>query len=281
MTSIFYHVMSAVIAQATSAAPAGGAAPATPTPMPAAVEAGSKTVLDYVKSGGVVGAVLILLSMTALTVLVLHLIQVRRAQLVPVEQATELQRLFRENDLQGAIRYCERGDSFLVRVFGSALTRCARSPFGFMEIRTALEESGQREADRLNRSIDIIGLIAAMAPMLGLLGTTMGMIGAFNSIGSLEGAARSRELAGYMSLALVTTAEGLAVAIPCTAAYSLLRRRMDQIIGDAGEVVENLAAYVESPAGRPAGAPGRPVSRAAGLPGMPGAALAAQGTRVP
>jgi biopolymer transport protein ExbB len=175
--------------------------------------------------------------------------------------------MFRENDIQGAIRYCERGDSFLVRVFGSALTRCSRSPFGFMEIRTALEEAGQREADRLNRSIEWIGLIAAVAPMLGLLGTTIGMIGAFNSIGSLEGAARSRELASFMSLALVNTAEGLAVAIPCTAAFSLLRRRLDRLIGETGEVIENLAVYIENPA--TGGAAPRAAARPAARPAAP------------
>ena len=233
---------------------------------PAAEVAGSgKTVFDYIREGGVVGAMLITLSVVALTLFIMHLIQVRRAQLVPVEAATELQRLFRENDIQGAIRYCERGDSFLVRVFGSALTRCSRSPFGFMEIRTALEEAGQREADRLNKSVDYIGLIAAVAPMLGLLGTTIGMIGAFNSIGQLEGVARSRELASFMSLALVNTAEGLAVAIPCTAAFSLLRRRLDRLVSDAGEVIENLAVYIENPAG--GAAPAKPAVRGAARPG--------------
>jgi biopolymer transport protein ExbB len=213
----------------------------------AAQAATPKTLLDYIRSGGFIGVVLIFLSIAAVTLLIMHLIQVRRTQLVPVDAATELQRLFRENDIQGAIRYCERGDSFLTRVFYAALTRCSRSPFGFMEIRSALEEAGQREADRLNRSTDLIGLIAALGPMLGLLGTVIGMIGAFNSISALEGAARSRELAGFMALALVNTAEGLAVAIPCTAAFSILRRRLDRLVSDTGEVIENLTVYIENP----------------------------------
>jgi biopolymer transport protein ExbB len=245
-----FQMMSAVMAQAADAA------------VPAATAEPSRTLFQYIREGGVIGAILIFLSVVALTLIIMHIIQVRRTALVPVDAATELQRLFRENDIQGAIRYCERGDSFLVRVFGSALVRCSRSPFGFMEIRTALEESGQREADRLNRTIDWIGLIAAVAPMLGLLGTTIGMIGAFNSIGQLEGAARSRELAGFMSLALVNTAEGLAVAIPCTAAFSMLRRRLDRMVADAGEVVENLAVYIENPAtATPKAAAQRPAPR--------------------
>jgi len=258
VSSIMYHIMSAVVAQAADGAtPAAGGEP-------------SRTLFQYIREGGVIGAILIFISVVALTLIIMHLIQVRRASLVPVESATELQRLFRENDIQGAIRYCERGDSFLVRVFGSALVRCSRSPFGFMEIRTALEESGQREADRLSKTIEWIGLIAAVAPMLGLLGTTIGMIGAFNSIGQLEGAARSRELAGFMSLALVNTAEGLAVAIPCTAAFSMLRRRLDRMVADAGEVIENLAVYIENPAaGGAAGKPAGPRPTAVARPVTP------------
>src|SRR5262245_30729390 len=112
-SSLIAHLVSKavgvlVLAQDTAAKP--------PTPSP-------KTLLDYIGSGGVIGMFLIFLSIAAVTLLIMHLIQVRRTQLVPVDAATELQRLFRENDIQGAIRYCERGDSFLTRVFHAALTR--------------------------------------------------------------------------------------------------------------------------------------------------------------
>ena len=136
-------------------------------------------------------------------------------------------------------------DSFVARVFGAALLRCSRSPFGFLELRTALEESGQREADRLHRANDGVGIIAAVGPMLGLLGTVMGMIGAFASIGALEGTARSRELASFMSIALVCTAEGLLVAIPCTVAFALFRRHIDHLISEISEKIEYLTRTLE------------------------------------
>ena len=70
-----------------------------------------------------------------------------------------------------------------------------------------------------------------------------------------------------MALALVNTAEGLAVAIPCTAAFSILRRRLDRLISEAGEVIENLSVYIENPAAsdrapRPAPRPAAPAPRA-------------------
>ena len=93
-------------------------------------------------------------------------------------------------------------------------------------------------------------IIAAIGPMLGLLGTTIGMIGAFATIGQLEGAARSNELSNFMSLALVTTAEGLLVAIPCTVLYTILRRRVEKLAIDVGDIVESLASLLSAPAGR-------------------------------
>jgi biopolymer transport protein ExbB len=120
---------------------------------------------------------------------------------------------------------------------------------------------------KLQRLNNGLGVLAAVGPMLGLLGTVIGMIGAFNAIGSLQGSARSTELARFMSLALVNTAQGLVVAVPCTVAFALFRQRIDRLAGDvAGEVLERLAedlaaglarraagARAAQPAARPVG----------------------------
>ena len=223
------------------------------------------TLLQYIKQGGFVGFVLILLSIIAVSLIVAHFIVVRRSRLAPPDVVEGLARYLREGDTEGAARFAAapENESFIARVFGSALLRCARSSLGLLELRTALEEAGQREADRLYRQSDLIGLIAALGPMLGLLGTVFGMIGAFGSISSLEGAARSSELARFMSLALINTAQGLAVAIPCTAAFSLFRRRIDSATSDVAQLAEDLAGLATAPvpAARPAPRPQSPMPR--------------------
>ncbi|MCC6676861.1 MAG: MotA/TolQ/ExbB proton channel family protein [Phycisphaerales bacterium] len=232
--------------------------------------AAAKSLWQYIRSGGPIGMVIILLSVVAVALVVLHLIRVRRERMLPEALVLELDRLLQANDVKGATEACrsEVNDSFLARVIGSALERCSRSPFGFLELRSALEEAGQRETDRLYRSTDGIGLIAALGPMLGLLGTVVGMIGAFGTIGDSEASARSQQLAGYMAIALVTTAEGLLVAIPCTAAFTIFRRRIDRLVGEAGEVVELLASRLETTGERPAerGGEGRAPARPAPAP---------------
>lgn len=224
----------------------------------------NKSLLDYVQEGGPLSYVLIFLSFVALALMIRNALLFARKRVSPPGAFERLAMLLRDNDVEGALAYCSapENNSFLTRVFGAALLRCSRSPFGFLELRSALEESGAREADRLHRTNESLGILAAIGPMLGLLGTVIGMIGAFATIGQLEGAARSKQLAVFMSHALVCTAEGLVIAIPCTVAFSLFRRHIDHLVGEVAERIEELTRYLEQTAGeeRPAPRAARPVA---------------------
>lgn len=212
-----------------------------------AVKPKERSLLEYIQSGGFMSYVLIILSFIALALVIRYLIEVRQTKIIPPGFAEELLARCRAGNVEGARQLCIQPDfdSFLARTVSSAIRRCQMSSLGMLEIRTAIEESGQREADRLFRLTDGIGLAAALGPMLGLLGTVLGMIGAFATIGDAEGASRSHQLASYMSIALVATAEGLFVAVPCTAMYSLFRRRIERLIAPAAEVTEQVAALLE------------------------------------
>jgi biopolymer transport protein ExbB len=129
---------------------------------------------------------------------------------------------------------------------------------GALEARASIEDAAQVETMRLHRLNNGLGVLAAVGPMLGLLGTVIGMIGAFNAIGSLQGAARSTELARFMSLALVNTAQGLVVAVPATVAFALFRQRIDRLVTDVAvsdlePLADDLAAGIGA-AQRAAGA---------------------------
>lgn len=241
---------------------------------PAAAVKPGKTLLEHIQSGGWIGHVIVLLSIVALALVIMHFIQVRRQRLAPPEVVNGLRNLLKAGDLQGAIRACqdEVNDSFLTRVLGAALVRCSKSPFGLMELRTALEESGEEQVTRLHRSTDGIGLIASVAPMLGLLGTVVGMVGAFETIASTEGVAKPYELAGYISIALITTVEGLIVAIPCTAMYTHARNRIDRQTSEVAALIEEMMGEIEAVAAPATGgvpAPRVPASRPVPPPAQP------------
>ncbi|MBS0191611.1 MAG: MotA/TolQ/ExbB proton channel family protein [Phycisphaerales bacterium] len=221
----------------------GDTAPAT---------AAHRSLLEYLQAGGLIGYLLLLLSVVAVALVIAHLLKVRISVMAPVHVIAGLEERLEKGDTAAAIDFCRlpANRCFLANTIAGALVRCGRSSFGLLELRTALEESGSKEVERLVRTTDGIAIIAAIGPMLGLLGTTIGMIGAFATIGQLEGAARSNELSNFMSLALVTTAEGLLVAIPCTVLYTILRRRVEKLAIDVGDIVESLASLLSAPAGR-------------------------------
>lgn len=242
----------------------GGEAPAAP----------SKTLVQYIAEGGEIGYIIIGLSFTAVVFIIAAFVRLRRARLAPEEHVSALDRMLRAGGVEQAITYCgaPEHESFLTRVMGAALLRCSRSPFGLLELRTALEESGQQEVARLHRSTDTIGLIASVAPMLGLLGTVVGMVGAFDTLSVSQGVAKPDQLAGNISVALITTVLGLIVAIPCTAVYSYLRNRVDSLVGEVGDLIEELAAHVEQGAAAPTQAPASaPARKPAPTPAPQGA----------
>lgn len=219
----------------------------------AAAPAAQRSLWQYIQDGGPLGYLLILISIVALGLIILLSIELQLGRMAPQEVILSLSRCFREGNTGEALRYCQQSENncFLSRIFGSALTRCGRSQFGTLEIRSALEEGGRREVERLYRTTDFVGMIAQVGPMLGLLGTVFGMIGAFTSISGQQGAARSAALAGYMSLALVNTALGLGVAIPCTIAFGILRRRVDALSEKVADIAEGLAAELDAKPAQP------------------------------
>ena len=213
----------------------------------------SMSLFEYVRAGGALGYVLIGLSVLALALIVRNLLALRRGQLAPEGLKSAISTALRAGDLASATRACtdDASHSFVAVVMASAIRRCTGNPMGAFEARSAVEEAGQVATAQLHRLNNGLGVLAAVGPMLGLLGTVIGMIGAFNAIGSLQGAARSTELARFMSLALVNTAQGLIVAVPCTVAFALFRQRIDRLVTDVAAddlepMAEELAAALSA-----------------------------------
>lgn len=142
------------------------------------------------------------------------------------------------------------------------MTRFQKSAFGVFEIKNAIEEAGEDQTAKLYRSTDALGVIGSIAPLLGLLGTVWGMIGAFEAL-KLGASPDHEALAGNISLALVTTLMGLILAIPCVSLYRYFGNRIDALASEAATEIERLVLHLETSAGpqanvRPSNVP-RPV----------------------
>ncbi|MCI0363146.1 MAG: MotA/TolQ/ExbB proton channel family protein [Phycisphaerales bacterium] len=230
----------------------------------------STSVLKMIQSAGLVGYVLIALSILALTMVIMHVVQIRKRVLAPPAQLDVLDSLLAQGDVVAALEYCmnPEHDSYLTRILAAGLTRYQRSAFGAFEIKNAVEEAGEEQTAKLYRSTDVLGVIGSIAPLLGLTGTVLGIVGAFETL-SVGVAPDHKALAANISLALVATLLGLILAIPCMALFTYFRNRIDALAGETGAELERLLLHLEStqPA-RPVSEPARPtfVPRPAPIP---------------
>ncbi|MHC4414543.1 MAG: MotA/TolQ/ExbB proton channel family protein [Planctomycetota bacterium] len=236
---------------------------------------------ETIQRGGVVGYVILGLSVLALALVIMHLVQIRRGALIPPEHLDQIDQLLGRGQVNAAVEYCldPHTDSYLTRILAAGLTRYQKSAFGAFEIKNAIEEAGEDQTARLYRSTDALGVIGSIAPLLGLLGTVLGMVGAFDTL-SRTATPNYEELASNISLALVTTLMGLVLAIPCIALYRYFGNRIDAFASEASLEVERLVLHLESAgAAGPASPPGRPkpIVRPPGPPPAPSSGAAAGG----
>ena len=236
------------------------------------------TLLTYIQGGGVIGWIIIALSVVALCLVVVHAIQIRRTALMPVAQVAAIREMLGAGRVDAGLEYCllAENDSFLTRILSPGLTRFLKSPFGAFEIKSAIEEAGSEQTARLYRTTDGLGIIGTIAPLLGLLGTVQGMIGAFDTVASsaVNDANYYEALAGNISLALITTMQGLIVAIPCVILFTVFRNRIDAIAAEVGQELDRMVLMLEAASGnqgKPNAGAARPAAPTA-RPGMEGGA---------
>lgn len=187
----------------------------------------------WIQEGGIVMYPILLSSVLALAIFLERLYALRRSKVIPQAFITELG-FFEERggEEEALLSLCNRYDSALARVIKAGVERM---PYGFSEVSHAVEGMGQHEAALLSTNLRTMGAISNLAPMLGLLGTVLGMIRAFTVI-ARAGTGRPELIASGISEALLTTAAGLIVAIPTLAGYHYLRGRIDRYVVEMEEV---------------------------------------------
>ena len=149
-------------------------------------------------------------------------IGIRRLMLSLSGQAVSF---LKDGDSVPVISLCERQDSPLARILLVVLRGNGSSR---AELKVLAEEVGERESVSLQRYLGLLGTIANIAPLLGLLGTVLGMIEAFNVI-AVEGVGTPMTLGGGISEALITTAAGLSVAVPMILMHRYLSSRAERL----------------------------------------------------
>jgi biopolymer transport protein ExbB len=177
--------------------------------------------------GGPIFWLLLGLSALAIVVFIERLLHYHRAQINSSEFLTGVRNVLKRENYVEALSICEATPGPVPRLVKVAILN---QELGREGVREALEEAGLVEVPRLEEKLNMLATIAQIAPLIGLLGTVLGFIRVFTVIEA--GNAHSSVLAGGVWEALICTAFGLALAIPCYTSYNYLVSRVNSIVLD-------------------------------------------------
>ncbi|MGI9495762.1 MAG: MotA/TolQ/ExbB proton channel family protein [Mariniblastus sp.] len=201
------------------------------------VISGTRRLTDIVRSGGPLMIPIGICSFILVVFIFERFIGLRKGRIIPGPFTKRFLEQLRDGDLdrEMALHLCERDRSTMANVFKAGVLKWGRSA---VEIEQSVLDEGERSANHLRKYLRLINGVATVCPLLGLLGTVLGMIHAFDSIATVSSATTDPKalIATGISQALLTTAAGLSVAIPALIAYIFFCSRVDKHVMEIDEL---------------------------------------------
>lgn len=148
-------------------------------------------------------------------------------------------------DKSEAIAVCHQNQSPMADVFMHGVRKWGRPS---VEVEQAVLDGGERQVTQLKKGLRVLNGVSTLSPLIGLLGTVVGMIRSFNDIATAGAMGQTQTLANGIALALLTTAVGLLIAIPAMAAYLYLAGRIDSIVMEMDRLGQELVHLVSAEA---------------------------------
>ncbi|MFV2073393.1 MAG: MotA/TolQ/ExbB proton channel family protein [Thermoanaerobaculales bacterium] len=199
--------------------------------------------IDIIYSGGWVMIPLAVLSMAALAIIFERLWILRRSNYLEGSIVEALAGLLAGRKFRSAVDYCHRHQGPFTELVAT-LVENRHAPYD--ELKEILEDTGRLQLMGLQRGLPALGTIVAGAPLLGLLGTVIGMIKIFSVVAS-AGSSITEQLSSGISQALITTAAGLVIAIPALFTHSYLEARAVSILADIEAQILDFLHLVRRP----------------------------------
>ncbi len=184
------------------------------------------------QKGGIIIYLILVCSIIALTIFIERLWALHLSRINTQKFMYNISATLRRNRIKEAIDMCNRTRGPVANILKAGILKHDRSK---PEIRQAIEDAGVHEVPELEKNISVLATIAHITPLLGLLGTVLGMVRAFQAIEEravLSYPVNPGDLAGGIWEALITTVAGLSVAIPTFVAYNFLVSRVENIVLD-------------------------------------------------
>lgn len=216
------------------------------SPLPLAPEhPGTRTVLEAILSAGPVMYVLLALSVFSVMLVVVYLMTIRRGAVVSSGFMATADALLRKRDHLGLLAVSNRHGEAIARVVQKVLDFTTKNPSAdFQQVRDLAETEGTRVASNLNNRVTYLADIGMIAPLIGLLGTAIGIVRSFSALGADLGTARYALLSKGVSEALINTCAGLAIGIPAMIFYAFFRGRVQRLISDLESAVTHILALL-------------------------------------
>lgn len=232
--------MLVALASATTLFAQAPAAPLTAPDLPQ-----TTSMLDAMIHAGPVIIPLFLLSIFSVMLVVVYFLTIRRGAIVSHGYMATADALLRKRDYLGLLAVSNRHAEAIARVVQKMLEFSTKNPgVDFQEVREIAETEGTRVATSLNNRVIYLADIGMIAPLLGLLGTVIGIVRSFSALGADLGSARYMQLSRGVSEALINTAGGLAIGIPAMIFYAFFRGRAQRLISELEAAVTHVVALL-------------------------------------
>ncbi|MES1951336.1 MotA/TolQ/ExbB proton channel family protein [Salinisphaera sp. S4-8] len=196
--------------------------------------------VQVITLGGPVVALLLLMSLVAITIVLAKLFQFRRVRINDRRSARKALELYRDGNASAAMTSARRSPNPAARTLARAIELRQRADVPESVLREDVMQYGSDMLESLRSHLRPLEVIAALAPLLGLLGTVLGMIEAFRDLEQAGSQVDPAVLSGGIWQALLTTAVGLAVAMPVIVALNWLERAVDRCAHEMDSVVTRV-----------------------------------------
>jgi len=199
-----------------------------------------QNILGFLSKGGIIMYPLFLCSIAALAVAIEKSIALRRRKIIIPEVVAVLENVKESHDFGLAVSICEKHHGPLANI-----VRISLENHGLPreELKEALLDQGRQEVHQLERGLGVLETVAGIAPLLGLLGTVLGILKVFKVIAEL-GVGQAAALAGGISEALITTIAGLFIGIPALVAYNFFAHKAEALVLEIEKYSNRLLARI-------------------------------------
>ena len=186
----------------------------------------------------------LLASIIAVWFTIERVVVLRRTRVIPPEFVDPFMKAIQGGiSPEVALEKCESNESPTAAIFGHGVRKWGRSS---VEVEQAMIDGGERQVGQLRRHLRVLNGVATVTPLLGLLGTVIGMIQAFNDIASAGAMGKADQLAAGIAVALLTTAFGLAIAIPSLIMYMYLSGRVEALVMEMDDLALRVVRAISA-----------------------------------